>query len=654
MIKVKFSDIQLEFLSKIYNGISPNVLEELFQKDNLNEDDISQLLFYSNALYRSGIPIITDEQYDYITSMLKDLNSQHPYLFRVEKEVVTSKTVVLPERMLSTEKVYNKDGIDKWYKKILKAGNNLGIAEKDIYIRVTPKLDGYAAYDDGHRLYTRGDGLKGQDITRAFDRGLKIENNGERGLGPGEIVTQKSYFDKVLSEHFENSRNIQAAIIAEKNIDNNIQRALDLGACVFYPFAIIKNITQQYDYIRNNFDQVIDFIMASVDFDIDGVIFEAINSDIKKYMGATRHHHKWQVAFKKNHDTAEVEVIKVTPQTSRTGRVSPVAELIPTKLSGVTISRVTVHNYKIVKNTGVGPGSIVQLVRSGLVIPKIERVLKKVDIMLPSKCPSCGTPLEWEGDHLICENKSNCPAQKENKFIHFFKTLGNNDGFGPKVIQNLCASNIKFIHDIYQLTYSDFIKLGFKDKTSKNLLSQLKQSREIEIEDWRFLSAFGVSRLGGGNCEKLLRYYPLSEIFNLSRKELTCIDGFAESSADSIILGLKKIKDEFMNVFNLGFNLIFTEKQEDHSDIALPLADLTIVFTGKMYLYSRIELEKQAKLLGASISKSITSKVDYLVTGDNVGALKLEAAKKRGIKIISENEYNDLIRKKSDYSVNPQ
>ncbi|TON79748.1 DNA ligase, partial [Vibrio parahaemolyticus] len=138
-----------------------------------------------------------------------------------------------------------------------------------------------------------------------------------------------------------------------------------------------------------------------VEYDVDGVILEATDPRIKEYMGANRKFHRWQIAFKINDEAAEVEVISVTPQTSRTGRVTPVAELVPTRISGATISRVTVHHYNMVKTNGVGPGAILQIVRSGLVIPKIEKVIKPADPQIPESCPSCQSHLLWESDHLV-------------------------------------------------------------------------------------------------------------------------------------------------------------------------------------------------------------------------------------------------------------
>lgn len=640
MIEVKFSDKQLAVFNKLDLGIEPIELRRLF----LNENELVDVLKASNALYRSGVPVITDEQYDLYISMLRNINHLHPYLNTVEPEVlIESKTVALPERMLSTEKAYSLDDIEKWLRRILKAAQEINVPEDEIQIRVTPKLDGYAAFDDGVTLYTRGDGYRGQDITRAFERGLKVATGGERGLGPGEIVIKKSYFNKVLSDLFENSRNIQAAIIAEKKVDENVQKAIDDGVCVFYPFSLLKNITVHFSEIISNFDSIVEELWDVLDFDIDGVVLETTHEAIKKHMGATRKNHRWQIAFKINEESAEVEVLNVIPQTSRTGRVSPVAELVPTKLSGATISRVTVHHYNMVKTKRIGRGAILQIVRSGQVIPKIEKIIKEAEPQIPEFCPSCDSHLLWVSDHLICPNKSDCPAQTENTLIHFFKTLGNNDGFGPKVIEKLSNSGIKHIHEIYEIKSHQFEKYGFAKKTSQNLFNQLKASREIEVEDWRFLSAFGVSRLGGGNCEKLLQHTSLTEVFELTVDDMVKIDGFAQISAEAIVEGLENVKEEFFKVYDLGFNISTTPKQSEGGNADSPITGALVVFTGSMTKGTREDMEKQAKSLGAKVGKSITGKTTYLVTGEKVGEAKLNSARNMSVRVLTEQEYLDLI-----------
>jgi len=646
MTQIKFNKAQLSIIEQMDNSLEVSAVDVIFASalNALTLDNLLITLKIANALYRAGSPVYNDDTYDSYISELKSREPNHPYLSTIEPEVILdSKTVALPKKMLSTDKAYSFDEIKKWTDRLLKSASQVGVNEGDIEIRVTPKLDGYAAYDDGSRLYTRGDGVRGQDITRAFNKGLQVAQNGDRGLGPGEIVIKKSYFDSELSDEFENSRNIQAAIIAEKKVDPLVQTAIDEGACVFYPFSLIENWTGHFKDVLADFDNIVETIWNSVDYDIDGVILEVTNDAIKQDMGATRHHHRWQIAFKVNAESAEVTVLKVVPQTSRTGRISPVAELEPTKLSGATISRVTVHHYNMVKTNKVGPGAIVQLVRSGLVIPKIEKVIKGAEPQLPSECPSCSSHLIWESDHLVCPNKTDCPAQTENTLVHFFKSLGNNDGFGPKVVEKLHQFGIKRIHEIYQIERHQYLTYGFGDKTSRNLVEQLRVSREVEIEDWRFLAAFGVSRLAGGNCEKLLQHHTITELFDLSVDQMVKIDGFAQISAEAIVEGLANIKEEFFKVYELGFKLAQTPKFADQSNGDSPIADKIVVFTGTMTRGSRGDMEKQAKALGAKVAKSVTGKTSYLVTGEKVGENKINAAKDKGVEVLSEAQYLELI-----------
>lgn len=612
--------------------------------EQLSDEQLLAVLMVTNACYRAGFPLITDAVYDHqYLAQLQARDPQHAFLLQVEPEVASAKTVALPQKMLSTDKAYSFSEIQKWIERLRKAAADIELSEEDILIRVTPKLDGYAAFDDGQGLYTRGDGVRGQDVSRAFTRGMQVAMKGERGLGPGEIVISKSYFAEKLSEQFENSRNIQAAIIAEKNVEPSVKQAIDDGACVFFPFALLPNWTGHFAAVLTDFDDIIEPIWSSVDVDIDGVILETTHPELKSAMGATRHHHRWQIAFKVNDESAEVEVVSVTPQTSRTGRISPVAELVPTKLSGATISRATVHHYNMVRTNGVGPGAIVQLVRSGLVIPKIEQVLHAVTPQIPEQCPSCDTHLLWEADHLICPNKTDCPAQTENTLVHFFKTLGNNDGFGPKVIAKLLQQGVKHIHSIYALSQDDLLAYGFGEKTTFNLLEQLTVSRSVAVEDWRFLAAFGVSRLGGGNCEKLLQHHTLTELFTLDVATMVTIDGFAEVSAQAIVEGLANIKDEFFKVYNLGFNLALTPKLADGAGSDSILFGKQIVFTGSMTSGSRSDMEKSAKLLGAKIGKSVSSKTTFLVTGEKVGTNKINAAKDKGVTVLTESQYLELV-----------
>lgn len=613
-------------------------------EDELSEEQLVAFLEIANEHYRSGNRIITDTEYDFTyLAELRSRNASHPFLTKVEPEpALAGKTVRLPVQMLSTDKAYTRTDIDRWLDRIRKAADEIDVPLNEITIRVTPKLDGYAAFDDGKRLYTRGDGRSGTDISRVFERGLQVGGNNLRGQGAGEIVVSREYFNNFLADHFENSRNFQASLIKEKELDPQTEKAITNGKAVFYPFAQLQAREVSIIELEKEFEVITDEVWGYVDFDVDGVILETTDERIKSHMGATRHHHRWQIAFKKNTEKAQVKVLSVKPQTARTGRVTPVVQLEPTRLSGATLSKATAHHFGMVKEKGIGPGALIELVRSGLVIPKIERVIEPAEPQIPTNCPACDAELVWDADFLVCPN-TRCSAQVENRLEHFFKTIKNVDGFGPKAIKALHDHQVDTVAKIYSMREIDFRECGFGDKTSTNMVNQLSRSRTEALEDWRFLAAFGVFRMGTGNCERLLQHVLLKDIFNLSENDIVAIDGFAETTATIMVAGFQQIKDEYNTIYAAGFNLELTPIIEEGSEAAGAIAGKTIVFTGSMASGKRSDMEKNAKKLGAKVGSSVTGKTNLLITGENVGENKINAARDKGVTVLTEQEYLSLL-----------
>jgi DNA ligase (NAD+) len=318
-------------------------------------------------------------------------------------------------------------------------------------------------------------------------------------------------------------------------------------------------------------------------------------------------------------------------------------------LSGATIQTATGHHYEMMRLQGVGPGGFIEVVRSGMVIPKIERVIQRAVPIIPTHCPSCDAKLVQEGDYLICPNKTACPAQIENTILHFFKTIKNADGFGPKTITKLFERDITSIQQIYALDKETFVSFGFGEKTSQNLIDQLERSRREPLEDWRFLAALGVYRLGPGMCERLLQYYKLEDVFNLDAEKLReYVDGFEKITAEAAINGLHGVSGLFQDLYALGFNLqrtpLITEGFKSAKDS--PISGKRLVFSGAMKSGSREEMKRQAKVLGAKVGSSVTGKTDFLVVGEGAGGTKVTDATKKKAKIITEEQYLEMIEKK--------
>ena len=618
-----------------------DISDQITLVSDLSDDHLVEFCKIANQRYRAGIPIVTDENYDFIfISELAKRIPSHPFLKQIEDEIegFSEEKIKLPEKMLSTDKAYTWGEVEKWLERIAKFSDDFEFPFDQVVIKGTAKLDGFAGYDDGAKLYTRGDGNKGSDISRVFDRGLGILNDSERGQGPGEIVVKRSYFENHLSGHFEYPRNFQASLIKEKELDHFAKDAINAKAALFVPFKQLPFWQGSIKQFKDQFAEIVLELEQGVDFDIDGVVFEVVNTDLKIHMGSNRKFHRWQIAFKENKEKAQVKVISITPQVGRTGKITPVAELEPTQLSGATIYRATGHHFGLVKEQGLGAGSIVELTRSGMVIPKINKVLKKAEVNIPSNCPSCDSQLIWDADFLMCPNINSCPDQVRGKMIYFFKILANNDGFGQATIKKLYENGIRRVSEIYLLEIDQLIAMGFGEKTSKNLIDQLNRSRHESIEDWRFLAAFGVQRLGMGNCENLFKNYPIEEVFELTADEIANIDGFAELTAEQIFKGLESIRDEYQILIKAGFELEKTPLSDEVALIESTFYNKKIVFTGAMS-HSRSELEKQAKMLGISVAKSVSSKTDFLIIGENVGQSKMNDAKKHKVEIMTESEY---------------
>mgnify|MGYP005622078797 FL=1 len=615
---------------------------------DLSDDELAEFCIIANRMYRDGKSIVSDQDYDFV--FLAELTKRlpdHPFLQKLESENegFSEEKVKLPERMLSTDKAYSWEEVQKWLERISKSSEEINFPLKDVQLKGTAKLDGFAGYDDGERLYTRGDGNKGSDISRVFKRGLGVFNDSQRGQGAGEIVVKRSYFESHLSNHFEYPRNFQASLIKEKELDHFALDAITNKAALFVPFSQLPQWSGDITAFTDNFESIVNELESGVDFDVDGVVFELVNEELKTHMGSNRKFHRWQIAYKENKEKAQVKVISVTAQVGRTGKITPVAELEPTLLSGATIYRATGHHYGLVKEQGLGSGSVVELTRSGLVIPKINKVLKPAEVDIPKRCPSCGAELSWESDFLMCLNHESCGDQIVGKMVYFYKVLANNDGFGQATIKKLYENGIRQVSDIYALDEAELMSMGFGEKTSQNLVNQLIRSRQESVEDWRFLAAFGVQRLGMGNCENLLKHHSLKQVFDLSVEDIANIEGFAELTAELIFNGLDLIKPQYEALISGGFELektmlVSQATQHDH-----PFQNKKIVFTGAMS-QPRAALQKQAKAHGIAVSSSVSSKTDFLIIGENVGQSKLKAAKVNDVVILTEEEYLKILNTK--------
>ncbi|MBN2809946.1 MAG: DNA ligase [Deltaproteobacteria bacterium] len=602
---------------------------------------VTELQRYNHA-YRQGTPLISDSEYDNLVEELRGLDPENPFLHQVEPETFSGRQEVRhPQAMLSTEKAYTQAALARFIERAEKsaAENNLPAPR----FRVTPKLDGLAARDDGQVFATRGNGASGYEISSAFAKGV-VPLNG-RGQGLGEIVISNTYFAEHLAAHFEHPRNLVVGIINSDTLNPYAEKALQAGAVQFVPYRQLPAWQGSGAQLLNNLATIKAEPAEQTDYPLDGLVAEVDSPELQKILGATDHHYRWQIAIKSKGETAVSRVIDITWQVGRTGSITPVLEIEPVNISGATIRRVTAHNAGLVREQKLGIGAAIEIIRSGEVIPKLEKVITPAAVVsLPEVCPGCSSHLEWSNDFLKCRNP-HCPAQLEQQLRHWFKTLGTADWFGLKTVARLVENGYDNLEKIYAMREKDFTALAFGPQQSLNLTQALNLSRSKEVEDWRFLAAFGIPSLGRGDSRRLLARFSLKQLVNgIAPAELAAIPGFAQLTADNISQGLAQNRDLIRHLLDLGFNLTPTPRLTAESLSSHPLADKGIVFTGKMVKGSREAMEDEARQLGARVQTAVSRKTDYLVCGENVGATKSEKARQLGVAVISEAEYRKILQ----------
>jgi DNA ligase (NAD+) len=608
--------------------------------------DIDQLvarLETYNAAYRRGQPLVDDATYDRLVEQLRVLDPQHPYLQAVEPEKLPGRREVRhPLPMLSMEKAYTEEQLKRFIQRVEKEARAIGM--QDVRYEVTFKLDGLAGRDDGQVLASRGNGMVGYDITSAYDKG--VIPVGGRGQGLGEITVVESYFNEHLAEKFEHPRNMVVGIVSSDTLNVHVHQALEEGMVRFVPYARLPLWQGSGQELLSDIDAIEQMLCDQADFfsdyPKDGLVVSVSDLRLREHMGATSHHYRWQIAVKRKGATAITHVEGIQWQVGRTGNVTPVLEVSPVTLSGATIRRVTAHHAGMVKKLRIGPGARIEVIRSGEVIPKLEHVLEpSAQVRLPENCPACGLELSWKGDFLRCTHL-NCPAQTEQRISHWFRTLGNADWFGIKTIQRLVAAGYDTLEKIYTMTEADFVALGFGPVQSRNLAQALETSRTKQVEDWRFLAALGIPDLGVGDSRKLLQHTRLEDLPELDATQIASISGFGDITSRSIVQGLAEIKDTYQHLLAQGFNLERTKPPAATARNS-SIAGKNLVFTGKMQRGSREQMQADARALGANVQSAVSGATEYLICGEKVGPTKLNKAAALGVRILSEEEYFELL-----------
>jgi DNA ligase (NAD+) len=583
--------------------------------------------------------------------------------------------------MTSFNDAFSNEDMQDWEKRFLKLLTEEEKNKIDYYCEL--KIDGLAIeliYKNGvlETGSTRGDGIVGEDVTQNLKTieaiPLTIKERKET-IARGEVFITKKEFERINKEQKEkglavyaNPRNIAAGSIRQLDPKFTSGRKLDSFAYELLTdfgqvthedkHKILKDLgfkTNKHNKLCKNLEEVFQFRekwkkeRIKLDYEIDGVVVLINDNKIFEKLGIVGKAPRGGIAFKFPQAESTTKVLDIIVQVGRTGAMTPVAILEPVQVTGITISRATLHNEDEIKRLGLKIGDTVIVARAGDVIPDIIKVLpelrtgKEKTFKMPENCPSCQAKLvKPEGEVLLrCPNK-NCFAQKRRNFYHFVsRTAFNMDGLGPKIIDRLLDEGlVQTPADLFDLKEGDVKNLErFAEKSAENLIKSIQEKREITLA--KFIYALGIRNVGEETAVDLAKYFQKIEKIKKAK-----LEDF-EKILDIGPVVSKSIFDWMQDKENLKF-LDKLEKKVKITNYKLPvtgykLHNKTFVLTGSLESMERASAKEKIRELGGNVSESVSVKTDFVVAGSEAGS-KEEKAKKLGVKILSETEFLNLLK----------
>ena len=644
--------------------------------------------------YVKSNPIISDFEFDEKMKNLQDLENQYPEFFdpnsptqRVGNDINKAfKQVKHIYPMLSLGNTYSKEEVSDFYNRISKTLNE----PFDIVCEL--KFDGASVsliYEKGNllRAVTRGDGEKGDDIT-ANVRTIRTIPLHLKGMGfpnffeiRGEILMPWDVFEHLNKERekdeeplFANPRNATSGTIKLQNSAEVAKRHLD--AYLYYLLGeqmpsdshcenlqIIKNwgfkVSNEITKCKN-LNEIFDFIdkwdieRKNLPVATDGIVLKVDSLKQQQRLGLTAKSPRWAIAYKFQAERAETRLNSISYQVGRTGAITPVANLDPVQLSGTIVKRASLHNSDIIEELDLHIGDMVYVEKGGEIIPKIVGVNKDARILIGDKvrfinyCPECSTPLirkDGEAAHY-CPNETNCAPQIKSRIEHFISRKAMAiDGIGEETINSLYNQKlIRSYADLYKLTIAEIASLErMGEKSAQNIIKSLENSKNIPFE--RVLFALGIRYVGETVAKKLAySLHNIEAIQAASFEDLKNIDEIGEKIAKSVVLFFKDEKNiqliEELKQIGLKFE-IDEEKLQNKTN---KLNGKTFVISGTFSLHSRDEYKDIIVNNGGKNTSSISTKTDFILAGENMGPSKLQKAQTLSIKIISEEEFLNLLK----------
>ena len=652
---------------------------------------------HNYAYYTLSNPVISDFEFDQLLNELLALEKKYPDLIsdnspsqRVGGSITKNfQTVTHRYPMMSLGNTYNEQDLFDFDQRIKKQ-----IEDNFEYV-CELKFDGLAigiTYENGFlkQAVTRGDGSKGDDVTanvrtiKSIPLQLPVGADYPANFEVrGEILMHRTVFEQLNKDRDElgetayaNPRNFASGTlkmqdskeVAKRNLDcfiyffltdnssfknhaESLNKLMSWGFKVSPTFAICKDISEV-----QNFIQKWDKERFDLSYDIDGVVLKVNNYDQQQELGFTAKSPRWAISYKYKAAEVETKLLSVSYQVGRTGAITPVANLQPVLLAGTTVKRASLHNADQIEKLDLYEGDVVKVEKGGEIIPKIIEVNKsKRDLFAQkityiSQCPECHTPLIRKAGeaHHYCPNELGCSPQVIGKMQHFTARKAMNiDSLGDETIEQLFrAGLILTIADIYELKNKRAAMLAldrFAEKSVDNIIAGIESSKKNAFE--KVLFGLGIRYVGETVAKKLAAHFrTIDALMQADFESLILVDEIGERIAESVlqyfsnpaqVQQINKLKQAGLN-----FESSSIEKIQEGDN----LKGLSFVISGVFSNFSREELKEKIEANGGKISSSISSKLNYLVAGDNMGPSKLQKATELGIKIISDEELFTLIK----------
>ena len=650
--------------------------------------ELTEFLNYHNyKYYVLDTPEISDFEYDRALRELEDIENANPHLKKHNSPTSRVGGVALKEFDEVTHRVPMESLQDAFdMGEVYDFDRRVRDEIQNPEYTVEQKIDGLSValeYENGEfvRASTRGNGLVGEDVTENIKTirsvPMRLTEAVPYLVVRGEVYMPRSSFIKLneLREAqeqplFANPRNAAAGslrqldskITAERKLDIfvfNVQyiegvnltshsESLDflkkLGVKVIKTYPVFNSIEEAYDCVLSIGEE-----RDGLEFDIDGAVIKVNSFPDRQALGSTSKFPKWAIAYKFPPEQKETKIQDILINVGRTGVLTPLAVLDTVHVAGTNVSRATLHNIDYIREKDIRIGDTVVIEKAGDIIPAVVSVNKdKRDgtekvFEMPKICPSCGGQVVREEGEAAYRCVSRlCPAQQLRNIIHFVsKSAMDIDGLGPALIEQMVEKSvISDAADLYYLkigAVSGLDKMG--EKSENNLLSAIDKSRSNPLH--RLICGLGIRHVGEKAAKVLAKKYKTVENFLKAQKEeLVCLEDIGEIMADSIWEFLNNSRNvEFLEkLLEGGVNCREEESAEDTR-----FEGMTFVLTGTLSKFTRSEASEIIEKLGGKTSGSVSKKTSIVLAGTEAGS-KLTKAEALGIKIISEDEFEEMIK----------